>query len=66
MGTGRGVLTTRPFQGPCADIAVVFNASALCPAKTLDGLVDDAMRPAAEEYNLEVTVFRKEFFGMGG
>ena len=65
LGTERPIEQTRPFAGPCTDIAVILNASAACPHKTLDGIVTGAAETVSTEYQLEMTVFKKECFGMG-
>ena len=65
LGTGRAIETTRPFAGPCTDLAVVLNASAACPHQTLDEIVTGAAEHVSAEFQLEMTIFKKECFGMG-
>ena len=65
IGVGRPIERTRPFERPCVDLAVILNASAACPHKTLDAIVTGAAEAVSEEYRLEMTVFKKEHFGMG-
>ena len=65
LGVGRPVERTRPFARRCVDLAVILNASALCPHKTLDAIVTGAAEEVSAEYRLEMTVFKKEHFGMG-
>ena len=66
LGTARDIELTRPFAGPCTDIAVALNASGDCPSKLLDTIVTGAAEAASRDYQLEMTVFKKECFGMGG
>ena len=64
LGVGREIAVTRPFAGPCADLAVVLNASAVCPAKDLDRIVSEAAEAASAAFQLEMTVFCRDCFGM--
>lgn len=66
LGTAREIELTRPFEHPCTDIAVALNASGDCPAKTLDSVVTGAAEAISKDCQLEMTVFKKECFGMGG
>ena len=66
LGVGRAIEVTRPFAERCTDIAVVLNASAACPAAVLDAAVTTAAEDASREYQLDMAVFRKDCFGMGG
>ncbi len=65
LGTERPVELTRSFAGPCVDVAVILNATAACPHKTLDEIITGAAEAVSEAYQLELTVFKKEHFGMG-
>ena len=65
LGVGRPAVTTRPFAGRCTDIAVLLNASAACPAKQLDRILTAAAESVSADYQLEMTVFTKDCFGMG-
>ncbi len=64
LGVGREIAVTRAFAGPCTDLAVVLNASAVCPAKTLDAIITGAAGAASADHQLEMTVFVKDCFGM--
>ncbi len=66
LGARRDTEVTRPFAGRCTDIAVVLNGSAACPAKTLDAIVTGAAEAASALCRLEMQIFRKDCFGMGG
>ena len=67
LGTGRPVVVTKAFQNPCTDLAVVFNASAFCGKDTLDQILSDALQRVSKQYQLTVTVYKKECFAaMGG
>ena len=65
LGIGKPIEQTRPFRAPCVDIAVILNASAACPHKTLDAIVTGAAEEVSKAFQLEMTVFKKEHFGMG-
>ena len=66
LGTRRAVELTHPFALPCTDVAVILNGSAACPSKTLDAIVTGAAEAVSKEFRLDMAVFRKECFGMGG
>ena len=65
LGTDRPIEVTRRFTRPCVSLAVVLNASAACPHKTLDSLVTDTVGQVSEEFRLELMIHRRECFGMG-
>ncbi len=66
LGVGRDAEITRPFGGRCTDLAVVLNASALCPSAALDRILTGAAEAVSKDYQLELMIFRKDCFGMGG
>ena len=65
IGTEREIEVTRRFERPCADIAVILNASAACPADQLEEILVGAMNSVSDKYQLELTVFKKEGLAMG-
>ena len=65
IGTEREIEVTRRFERPCADIAVILNASAACPADQLEEILVGAMNSVSDKYKLELTVFKKEGLAMG-
>lgn len=65
LGTARGTETTRSFASPCTDIAIALNGSAACPYRQLDEIVTGAVETVSARYRLELSVFKKECFGMG-
>ncbi len=65
LGADRPVEITRPFARPCTDIAVVLNASAACPAGELDAIVTGAVETVSRRFQLELTIFKRQCFGMG-
>ncbi len=65
LGIGRPVEITRPFRHPCTGIAVVLNANAACPAGTLDHVLTNAVNTVSDRYQLELLIYRKEFFNLG-
>ena len=66
LGTEREIEVNHRFARPCTDLAAVLNASAVCPAGTLGQVAMDTVRTVSDRYQLELTVFKKECFGMGG
>ena len=66
LGTYRPIEITRHFQRPCTEIAVVLNASAVCPNDKLDKIITNAVSEVSGRFQLEITIFRKECFGMVG
>lgn len=65
LGTERPVEVNRIFRRPCTELAVVLNASAVCPAEVLDGILTGAVETVSEQYQLELVIYKKECFGMG-
>ena len=65
IGTEREIEVTRRFERPCADIAVILNARAACPADQLEEILVGAMNSVSDKYQLELTVFKKEGLAMG-
>ena len=66
LGTEREIEVNHRFARPCTDLAAVLNASAVCPAGILEQVAMDIVRTVSDRYQLELTVFKKECFGMGG
>ena len=44
---------------------MILNASASCPADELDSIVSSAADEISEKYRLEMTVYKKDYFGLG-
>lgn len=65
LGTRRKIEVNHRFARPCTDLAAVLNASAVCPAEDLEQVSMDAVKRVSDRYQLELTVFKKECFGMG-
>ncbi len=65
LGADRPIEVARRFAAPCTDIAVVLNASAVCPAAALDEIVMGAVNAASRLYQLDLNIFKKEFFNLG-
>lgn len=66
LGTVRPIEVSRHFTHPCTEMAVVLNASALCPSDKLDAVITGAVEHVSKEFQLELIVYKKECFGMGG
>ena len=62
---GQALEITRAFSRPCTELAVVINATAACDAKLLDGMISAAEQTVSDRFQLEVTVHKRESFGMG-
>lgn len=65
LGAERPVEITRRFARRCTDIAVVLNASAVCPAPRLDELVTQAVESISRSYQLELVIFTKTLVPLG-
>lgn len=65
LGTDRPIEITRAFEHPCTDIAVVLNANAACPAVKLDTVIMEAVHTVSQLYQLELVIFKKDFFNLG-
>lgn len=66
IGTDRDIEIAHEFERPCTDLAVILNSSADCPAPVLEELILTAVRAVSDRYQLELIIFKKECFGMGG
>ena len=66
LGTDRPVELTKAFSAPCTQLAVMLNASAACPSQALDRILTEAMEQVSGAFNLELVLYKKECFGMGG
>jgi G3E family GTPase len=64
LGAARPIETPRRFEKPCTDLAVILNASAACPDAALDRLIGETVKTVSDRYQLELTVFKKEHFGL--
>ncbi len=65
LGTDRPVELTRPFAARCTELAVILNASAICPDALLEETLMTAVKAVSERYQLELTFHRRDCFGMG-
>ena len=65
LGAGRPVEITRPFEHRCTELAVILNASAVCPDTQLDEAITAAVKAVSDRFQLEVTVHKRDCFGMG-
>ena len=66
LGAERPAELTRRFERPCTDVAVIINTSAFCPDGRLNRLIGEAVGEASGQYGLELNIFRKDCFAMGG
>ena len=65
LGINRPVQITRRFERPCTEIAVVLNANASCPAARLDEVIMGAVDEVSRKYQLDLLIFKKDFFNLG-
>lgn len=65
LGTERTPESPRCFMRPCTDLAVLLNGSAACPDGILDSLLFAAVKEVSSRYQLDLTVFKKDHFGLG-
>ena len=65
LGVDRPVEITRRFERPCTEIAVILNANASCPAKELDEIITAAVNAISQVYQLDLMIFKKDFFNLG-
>ena len=66
LGIGQPVNITRAMSSPDReDLPVILNASAVCPAQNLERIIGSAIAETSGKFNLSVTVFFKQCFGMG-
>ncbi len=65
LGVDRPVEITRRFRSPCTGIAVVLNANAACPAGTLDKVLMNAVNTVSARCQLELLIYKKDFFNLG-
>ena len=65
LGVERPLEVPHRFGQPCTEIAVILNANAACPASRLDEFISQTVREVSRQYQLEITVFKKECFNLG-
>ena len=65
LGTDRPAEMACQFAHACTDLGVLLNASAACPDRKLNKIIDEAVRTVSGRYQLELTVFMKDYFGLG-
>ena len=65
LGADRPIVITRSFERPCTELAVVLNANAACPAAGLDAVMTEAVHTVSQSYQLELMIFKKDFFNLG-
>lgn len=65
IGADKPIEITRSFLNPCTEIAVILNASAICPGSEISKIVTGMAKEVSKEYQLEIMIFKEECFGMG-
>ena len=65
LGVDRPVELPHSFARPCTDLAVLLNASAACPDAELNRLIGESVQAVSVRYRLELTIFKKDHFGLG-
>ena len=66
LGKTRAIEVNQTFDRPCTELAVVLNASAVCPSETLDKILTGAVESVSAKFQLELMIYKKECFGMSG
>lgn len=66
LGVERPIEVSHTFDRPCTELAVMLNTSAACPTEKLDTIMTETVEKISEQYQLELMIFKKECFGMGG
>ena len=62
---GQALETTRAFDRRCTELAVLINATAACEPGQLDDRISAAVETVSGRFQLELTVHKRECFGMG-
>ncbi|MGX8692823.1 MAG: GTP-binding protein [Clostridia bacterium] len=65
LGVDRPIELPHRFARPCTDLAVLLNTSAACPDRALNRLIGEAVKAVSDRYQLELTIFKKDHFGLG-
>ena len=66
LEAGRPVEINHRFVNPCKELAVVLNASAFFPPEQMDDMLSEAIETVSNTYQLSLSVYKKECFGLGG
>ena len=66
LGVARDIVLTKDFENPCTEISVMLNASADCPAAELEPIMDEAIDEVSARFNLELMLYKRQCFDMGG
>lgn len=66
LGVTRPAEVNHRFERPCTELAVMLNTSAACPSAKLDAIMTETVEMVSRTYQLELMIFKKECFGMGG
>ena len=66
LEAGRPVEINHRFVNPCKELAVVLNASAFYPPEQMDDMLSEAIETVSNTYQLSLSVYKKECFGLGG
>ena len=61
---GQPIERTRPFARRCTELAVILNATVVCPEEKLD-FISRAVQTVSDRFQLELTVHKQDGFGMG-
>lgn len=65
LGIHRPVEICKSFDRSCENLAVIINSSAACDCAMLEGVMMTSISEAAERFQLSVTIFQTECFGIG-
>ncbi len=64
LGVDRDVIMTHAMTGRCTDLPVIINTTSAADAAYLTEVIDGVIAEISGKYNLSVTVFYKESFGL--
>lgn len=65
LGVHRAVQVGKAFDHRCTDLALQINSSAMCDAAVLSGAIEEALAVTADTFQLNLTFYEQECFGVG-
>ena len=66
LGVSRPIVTAKELKATCTELAVILNASVFCSTCEMDRISESVVEQISADYNLTITVFRKECFSVMG
>ena len=65
LGVHRAVQVGKAFDHRCTNLALQINSSAMCDAAVLSGAIEEALAVTADTFQLNLTFYEQECFGVG-